>query len=145
MRSANPINRYSIVPQFLHWVTVILVLVAWALGTFDDGLPKGAARATGLFVHVSAGLLILVALITRLAWRVADPPPLLSRMNSAGCWWVPSPTRQPVLPIIHFTPCLLPFRSQGLLRSSRMVTRCRCSELVKLHHLGRVIASLRIR
>ncbi len=85
MQSANPVDRYGAVPQFLHWMTVILVIVAWTLGTFDHALPKGAARATGLFVHISAGLLILAALITRLAWRTADPPPLL-QPNEFGRW-----------------------------------------------------------
>ena len=43
----NPIHRYGLAPRFLHWLTVILVLVAWTLGTFGDDLPKGAARETG--------------------------------------------------------------------------------------------------
>jgi len=85
MQSTNPINRYGIAPRFLHWGTVILVLVAWVLGTFGDDLPKGAARETGLFIHISAGLLILVALIMRLAWRVAEPPPP-AEPNEFGRW-----------------------------------------------------------
>ncbi|GAB9137732.1 MULTISPECIES: cytochrome b [Bradyrhizobium] len=68
-------DRYGIVPQFLHWATVVLVIVAWTLGIFGDDLPKGGARETGLLVHVSAGLLILAALIMRLVWRAAVPPP----------------------------------------------------------------------
>jgi cytochrome b561 len=43
-------------------MTVVLVIVAWMLGTFGDDLPKGGARVTGLLIHVSAGLSILVAL-----------------------------------------------------------------------------------
>jgi cytochrome b561 len=77
--------RYGTVPQFLHWTTVILVIVAWVLGTVGDDLPKGAARTTGLFVHISAGLLILMGLIVRLAWRVADPPPP-PEPNEFGRW-----------------------------------------------------------
>ncbi|MGB8662590.1 MAG: cytochrome b/b6 domain-containing protein, partial [Candidatus Acidiferrum sp.] len=69
----NSSNRYGIVPQFLHWTTVILVIVAWTLGTFGDELPKGGARATGLFIHISAGLLIVVALVVRLTWRAVVP------------------------------------------------------------------------
>jgi cytochrome b561 len=80
----NPIHRYGLAPRFLHWLTVILVLVAWTLGTFGDDLPKGAARDTGLFVHISAGLLILMALVVRLAWRVAEPPP--PEPNEFGRW-----------------------------------------------------------
>lgn len=55
MQLANSANRYGAVPQFLHWITVALVAIGWTLGTFGDDLPKGAARATGLFVHISAG------------------------------------------------------------------------------------------
>ena len=68
-------DRYGAVPQLLHWITVILVFVAWTLGTFGDDLPKDGARATGLLIHISAGLLILIALTMRLAWRTAIPPP----------------------------------------------------------------------
>jgi cytochrome b561 len=78
-------TRYGIVPQFLHWITVALVIIAWTLGTFGDELPKGDARATGHFIHVSAGLLIVVALIIRLAWRVAVPPPP-PEPNEFGRW-----------------------------------------------------------
>jgi len=85
MQLTNSTDRYGAVPQFLHWLTVVLVAVAWALGTFGDDLPKGAARATGLFIHISAGLLILVALATRLVWRIADPAPP-PEPNEFGRW-----------------------------------------------------------
>lgn len=75
MRFRNSSEGYGAIPQTLHWLTVGLVVLAWALGTFDDALPKGAARATGLFVHNSAGLAILAVLVVRLLWRLADPPP----------------------------------------------------------------------
>jgi cytochrome b561 len=79
------IDRYAAGPRFLHWLTVVLVILAWTLGNFGDALPKGAARDTGLFVHISAGLLILAALVLRLAWRVAEPPPP-SAPNEFGRW-----------------------------------------------------------
>ncbi len=75
MRFRNSSSEYGGIPQALHWLTVALVVLAWALGTFDDALPKGAARATGLFVHISAGVAILAVLVVRLLWRLADPPP----------------------------------------------------------------------
>ncbi len=81
----NPIHRYGATPRFLHWLTVILVLVAWTLGTFGDDLPKGPAREAGLFVHISAGLLILMALILRLSWRAVEPPPA-PEPNEFGRW-----------------------------------------------------------
>jgi len=84
MQLTHPIDRYAAVPRFLHWATVILVIAAWILGTFGDDLPKGAARETGLFIHISAGLLILMALVMRLVWRVAEPPP--PEPNEFGRW-----------------------------------------------------------
>ena len=49
--------------------------MGWALGTFDDALPKGAARGAGLYIHISPGLLILLFIMVRLPWRLMDPPP----------------------------------------------------------------------
>jgi cytochrome b561 len=69
--------RYGAIPQAMHWITVLLVIVAWFLGQFDDIFPKGAARAASLFIHISAGLAVIGMLILRLFWRLADPPPPL--------------------------------------------------------------------
>jgi cytochrome b561 len=85
MKLRNSSQGYGAIAQCAHWSTVILVLVAWALGTFDDALPKGAARAAGLFIHISAGLLILAALTVRLLWRAVDPPPP-SEPTIFGAW-----------------------------------------------------------
>jgi cytochrome b561 len=75
MRLRNSVDGYGAIPQGLHWATAVLVVLAWTLGILGDELPKGAARATGLAVHISAGLAVLVILVARLLWRVADPPP----------------------------------------------------------------------
>ena len=75
MNFRNSPNGYGAISQAFHWLTAVLVVIAWALGTFDDALPKGAARAAGLFVHISVGLAILAILVLRLLWRLADPPP----------------------------------------------------------------------
>ncbi len=75
MHVRNTSSRYGLVAVTFHWATVALVIAAWALGTFDDVLPRGPARAAGLFAHISAGLAILAMLAVRLAWRIGDPPP----------------------------------------------------------------------
>ena len=77
MQIRNSDQAYGAAAQALHWATVLLVILAWTLGTFDDALPKGAAHAAGLFVHISAGLVIPALLILRLLLRVVDPPPAL--------------------------------------------------------------------
>lgn len=75
MQLRNSPERYGAAPKLLHWLTVVLVVLAWSLGTFGDDLPRGAARAAGLLIHISAGVTILALLAIRIAWRVADPPP----------------------------------------------------------------------
>lgn len=85
MQLRNSAKDFGAIAQGLHWLTVILVALAWALGTFDDALPKGTARAAGLFVHISAGLAILAVLVVRLMWRLGNPPPS-SEPTMFGKW-----------------------------------------------------------
>ena len=75
MQIYNSTKGYGAIPQLAHWLTVILVAVAWMLGLFGDDLPKGAPRAAGLFFHISAGLAVMALLVVRLAWNLANPPP----------------------------------------------------------------------
>ena len=44
MRFRNSPDGYGAIPRTLHWLTVGLVVLAWALGTFDDALPKTAKK-----------------------------------------------------------------------------------------------------
>ena len=75
MQTRNSPEHYGSIALAIHWLTVALVLIGWVLGTFGDALPRGPARATGLFVHISMGLAIVAVLAVRLAWRAGDPPP----------------------------------------------------------------------
>jgi cytochrome b561 len=75
MQLRNSTEQYGAIAKALHWTVAALVIVAWVLGTVGDELPRGAARATGQFIHMSAGLAILALLVIRLMWRLSDPPP----------------------------------------------------------------------
>lgn len=75
MQLRNSATDYGSLAKSLHWATVALVLLAWALGTFGEELPRGAARSAGLSIHMAAGLAVIVLLLLRLLWRLADPPP----------------------------------------------------------------------
>ena len=70
----NSPGHYGAIALSFHWITVALVIIAWALGSFDDVLPRGPARAAGLLVHISAGIAIMAMLVVaaRVAgWRSA--------------------------------------------------------------------------
>lgn len=75
MQIFNSPTRYGAVAQSLHWLVVVLVILAWVLGVSDDLLPKGPAREAGLYIHITAGLLVIVLTFARLLWRTADPSP----------------------------------------------------------------------
>lgn len=85
MQFRNSSDGYGAIARAFHWLTVGLVLLAWMLGTFGDAFPKGAARATGLMVHISAGLAILAILLPRLLWRLVDQAPA-SEPTRLGIW-----------------------------------------------------------
>jgi cytochrome b561 len=88
MRVRNSAQAYGAIAMALHWVVVALVLGAWLTGQFGDELPRGAARETGLFVHMSLGLAVITFVIARLFWRLSDPPPApeQSPLGSWGEW-----------------------------------------------------------
>ena len=69
------IEDYGPFAKALHWITVLLVVIVWMLGTFGDELPKGPARDSGLLTHIWIGLTILALAIVRIPWRIANPPP----------------------------------------------------------------------
>ena len=67
--------RYGGVSQVLHWGTAVLIAAAWTLGTIMEDLPRGDARAAGLDLHATFGLMVVAAVLGRLLWRVANPVP----------------------------------------------------------------------
>ena len=85
MQIFNSPTRYGAIAQSMHWFVVVLVILAWVLGVSDDLLPKGPARAAGLYIHITAGLLVIVLTLVRLLWRTADPSPPAER-TEFGDW-----------------------------------------------------------
>jgi cytochrome b561 len=75
MQLVNSKTRYGALPQLIHWLTAIFVIAGWLLGTFGDDLPKGAAHEFGMLTHMTLGEAVVLLLVLRLAWRVANPPP----------------------------------------------------------------------
>jgi cytochrome b561 len=75
MQLANSKTHYGAGPQLLHWLTALFVICGWLLGTFLDDFPKGPIRSSALVVHMTLGQCVIVFLIARLFWRMANPPP----------------------------------------------------------------------
>ena len=72
---SNP-NRYGTVAQFFHWLTVVLVIAAYALS--PGGSEKqvySAARDFTRQIHETLGLAVALLTVLRLAWRALDASP----------------------------------------------------------------------
>jgi cytochrome b561 len=74
MQLGNSDARYGVIPQTIHWLTVVFVAVGWLLGWLMDDFPK-AAHSYVLLAHVTLGQCVIALLVIRLVWRFADPPP----------------------------------------------------------------------
>lgn len=73
----NTARRYGMVAQLLHWVVVALVATQFALGITAHNLPFSPTKLGLLAWHKSFGLLILMLIVLRFAWRWYTPPPPL--------------------------------------------------------------------
>lgn len=67
--------RYRWPAMLLHWLSAGLILGLLWLGWQMIDLPKGAERSAAYNLHKSLGLLSLLLLTLRLAWRHRAPPP----------------------------------------------------------------------
>ena len=83
----SPVVRYGAVAQALHWITAILVLVAFIYGPGGtEQRVYSAAKDADRQLHETLGLCVLVLTTLRLAWRLVEPRP----DPPAVAGWLPS-------------------------------------------------------
>lgn len=70
-------TRYGAPAIALHWLHAALVLGLLGLGLWMSELPKGELRSWAFGLHKSLGLLALILVAARMAWRAGHPPPAL--------------------------------------------------------------------
>jgi cytochrome b561 len=66
---------YGVVSRVFHWLTVVLVAVMLAAGVMmTQDIPRSIQNP--LFIlHKGLGVVVLLVVALRLAWRAANPPP----------------------------------------------------------------------
>src|SRR5882762_9948450 len=98
MQWRNNSSRDGALALAAHWLTALLVLASWLLGTYGDLLPRGTPGEVGLIVHMCMGLTVLMILLQRLAWRLIDQQPI-PEPTHLGVWGDRRPVRaRPRLP-----------------------------------------------
>ena len=70
-------QRYTLPAIALHWAQAVVVIWLLWLGWSMVDLPKGAERSAAYGLHKSLGLLALILIGVRLAWRRGHPAPAL--------------------------------------------------------------------
>jgi len=89
-RAMNPsVSRYGPVAQGLHWVTAVLVLIAFIYGPGgSEQHVYSAARDAQRRLHETLGACVLALVAFRLAWRAfhrrPDPPAVARWMGVAA-------------------------------------------------------------
>jgi cytochrome b561 len=71
----NTHEQFGVVSRLLHWVIFALVAGMILGGMLLNILPVGGVRSFVISVHKSAGALILILMLVRLAWRNINPAP----------------------------------------------------------------------
>lgn len=55
-----------------HWLTGILFLVVFVIGLQLEGMPRGPEKGELMGLHKSLGLIVLLAALLRLVWRIKE-------------------------------------------------------------------------
>jgi cytochrome b561 len=72
-------GRYDRATIFFHWLVAILVAAQWLGAQTIDWFPRGPWRVDVRSMHIVAGVLLLLILLARVAWRLTGGrrlPPL---------------------------------------------------------------------
>ncbi len=68
--AALPPVHYDRRTILYHWLTAALVLALWTAGECIDFFPRGTPRITARSLHITFGVVLLLLVGVRLAWRV---------------------------------------------------------------------------
>jgi len=85
----NTAESYGVVARALHWAIGLLLLAQLTLGvvTFEL-LERGAERSALAGIHKALGVVLLMMVLARLAWRsydpVPEPPPSMCQAELRG-------------------------------------------------------------
>ena len=135
--------RYSAVAQCLHWLTAILVVVAFVYGPGgSEQRVYSLAKEFDRQLHETLGLSVLTITLIRLTWRLSDakpdPPPIppwMERLSSLFHWILY--ILLVVVPLTAITGAWLEGHPLTLLYNVRIGPL-----LAESHELGRTIASI---
>jgi cytochrome b561 len=66
-------SQYGTTAKIFHWLVVALLLVQYPIGWLMPGVQDGMKPGAAMTFHVSFGIVILILIVLRFAWRLAHP------------------------------------------------------------------------
>ncbi len=86
--SKNTPSRYHPLQVGLHWLVVLLIFSAFVLGKIMSQLPNEPAKITLLAIHMTLGIVTLLAVIVRFIARFRLPQPAHATTGNAFLDWL---------------------------------------------------------
>ncbi len=69
----TPQLHYGTPAKIFHWLVVALIAIQYPIGWLMPDIHRGQQPGTGMTLQVSFGIVILVLILLRFAWRLAHP------------------------------------------------------------------------
>ena len=79
----TPRLQYGTTAKTFHWTIVALLVTQYLIGWFMPDIHRGMQPGAAMTFHVSVGLVILVLIVLRFAWRLTHP---VSPESSLPAW-----------------------------------------------------------
>jgi cytochrome b561 len=76
-KEPNSDSSWGAPAKFFHWLVAALIFIQFALGWLAVGWRLSPAKLNLFVWHKSTGMLILMLVLVRLSWRLANPTPAL--------------------------------------------------------------------
>ena len=86
--------QYGTTAKVFHWLIVALLLVQYPLGWLMPDIHRGMKPGDAMTFHISIGIMILVLIVLRFAWRLTHPVapesslPPWQRVSSEAMHWL---------------------------------------------------------
>lgn len=71
----NTENSYGIVAKGFHWLLFLMLSFSIIAGNFLTTMPKGPEKLQAAGMHKSFGVVLLLLILARLAWRLVNTTP----------------------------------------------------------------------
>ena len=65
--------HYGATAKTLHWLIVALIVVQYLIGWLMPDIHRGMLPGAAMTWHVSLGVIVLMLIVFRFAWRLTHP------------------------------------------------------------------------